>query len=143
VAVAHAANAPSPGPALSVVSDADRPGFITDPASADDEPPWPLETEAGLVREGNRPTQPLTARSDQVLHVHFRGTDADRLVSSFEALRGVLRSRPGDTSVVLHIPSGNRQEQQMHLRSGVAYDAELVALISRSVGNDLVELRLN
>jgi hypothetical protein len=117
---------------------------VVDPSatSADDEPPWPMEAEQMLVREADRPTQPLDARPGQTLHVHFRGAAPDRIVPAFESLRGILRSRPGDTPVVLHIPSGNHQEQQMHLRTPVAYDAELVALVRRSVGSDVVDLRL-
>ncbi len=109
---------------------------------SDDEPPWPIEAEQSLVREANRPTQPLDARPGQTLHVHFHGAEPDRIVPAFESLRGILRSRPGDTPVVLHIPNGNRQEQQMHLRTAVAYDAELVALVRRSVGSEVVDLRL-
>jgi len=42
---------------------------------------------------------------------------------------------------VLHVPAGSAREQEMHLRLGVAYDAELMADVHRRLGA-LVELDL-
>jgi hypothetical protein len=107
-----------------------------------DEPPWPAEAAAALARESEAATLPTEASEGQTLHVRFRPGDNERLVAAFEALRGLLRDRLGETQVVLHIPAGPGREQQMHLRTGVAYDADLVASVRRTLGPDLVELRL-
>ena len=61
-----------------------------------------------------------------------------------EQVRTVLRSRPGTTRVVLHLPQGGgRDALPMELRSGVAYDAELLAEVGRRFGDGIVDLRLS
>ena len=89
-------------------------------------------------------TLPVEASAGQLLqHPVSHAANPQLVVAGFEALRSLLRSAAtGETPVVLHIPTGNGQIQQMHLRSGVAYDADLVAAVQRSLGTDLVELRL-
>ena len=58
-----------------------------------------------------------------------------------EELRSLIRARPGGTRVVLHVPGTRGGELPMELRSGVAYDADLLAEVSRRLGSG-VELQL-
>jgi DNA polymerase-3 subunit alpha len=116
-------------------------GPATDPES--DEPPWPAEAAASLQRDARAATLPIEASPGQSLHVRFHGADPQLVVAGFEALRTLLKSRPGDTPVVLHIPAGQGRQQQMHLRTGVAYDADLATSIRRTLGGDVVDLSLS
>jgi len=82
---------------------------------------------------------PNEANPSQVLHVRFsRGESAER---TMEELRGLIRARPGGTRVILHLPGSRGSELPMELRSGVAYDADLLAEVSRRLGSG-VELQL-
>ena len=65
----------------------------------------------------------------------------DQVVAGFQSLRELIHDRPGSTGVVLHIPAGSGREQEMTLRVGVAYDAELVGEATRRIGA-LAELHL-
>ena len=96
---------------------------------------------AGQMREGASATTPLAAGPDQMLHVHFGRAPQDQVVGAFEALRQVIADHPGDTGVVLHIPAGSGREQEMQLRIGVAYDANMLADVQRRLGG-LVTLSL-
>ncbi|HEU4572820.1 MAG TPA: DNA polymerase III subunit alpha, partial [Candidatus Limnocylindrales bacterium] len=120
---------------------ADLPGL---PGGDDtDEPPLPDEARRAVARTAAAPTDPLDAGPDRVLHVRFaRTAGTDRVVHAMEEIRAVLRSRPGGTRVVLHLPSGGGASLQMELRNGIAYDAELLAEVDRRVGRGLVELQL-
>jgi hypothetical protein len=106
-----------------------------------DEPPWPDDIRAAQVRHVAAATTQLTAGPDQVLHVHVGRVPPDRVVGVFETLRAVIADHPGETGVVLHIPAGAGREQEMQLRTGVAYDAGLLADVQRRLGG-LVELSL-
>jgi DNA polymerase-3 subunit alpha len=108
---------------------------------ADDEPPWPDEARAVAVRDATAETLPVEAAPGQTLRIRFRSGPQEALLGAFQALRDLFRDRPGGTPVVLHIPAGAGREQQMQLRAGVAYDAELVADVRRRLGG-MVELRL-
>ncbi len=90
------------------------------------------------------PTSAMESGLDQVLHVRFSTqAGADRLVGAMETFRRVLRQRPGGTKVVIHLPAGGGGPAlPMELRSGVAYDAELLAEVRRQLGDGLVELSL-
>ena len=108
-----------------------------------EEPALPDEArramEASIASDDATP--PATAQPGQVLHVRFSRSDEARLVDAFETLRAVVSARPGETPVVLHLPASDGRVQQMQLRTGVAYDAELVAEIHRRIGG-LVTLEL-
>ncbi|MDQ2964632.1 MAG: hypothetical protein M3R57_02150, partial [Chloroflexota bacterium] len=114
----------------------DRPSFASDET---DEPALPDEARAKAAEAAVAATRPVDAGPGQVLHVRFTGP-AERLVGAMEAFRELLRDRPGGTRVVLHLPG--RDGGEMELRRGVAYDAELVAEVSRRLGDGVVELRL-
>jgi len=57
------------------------------------------------------------------------------------AFRALLRERPGDTPVLVHVEVGGTAGLPMSLRP-VAYDAELVAEVRRRLGEGTVELQL-
>jgi hypothetical protein len=59
-----------------------------------------------------------------------------------EELRAVFKQRPGATRVVFHIPGERGATSPMEVRGRVAYDAELLAEISRRLGEGLVHLDL-
>jgi DNA polymerase-3 subunit alpha len=111
------------------------------PTGVDDEPPLPDEAHAAVARAAAATTTPVEARPDQTLHVRFAEAPDERIVAAFAELRTLIKSRPGATPVVLHIPAGRGRSREMRLGVGIAYDAELLAEVSRSFGT-LLQLRL-
>ena len=113
-------------------------------ADRDDEPPLPDEARQRATGATAAPTAPTEATATNVLHVRFRpAAGTDRLVGAMEEVRSVLRGRPGVTRVVLHLPQGSgRETLPMELRTRVAYDADLLAELSRRLGEGIVELQL-
>jgi len=110
-------------------------------APEDDEPPLPDEARAEVAGAALAPTVPVEAGSGRILHVRFAmRVDTERAMEEF---RSLIRSRPGATRVVIHVPSGRGgSELPMELRSGVAYDAELLAEVGRRLGPGMVEMQL-
>jgi hypothetical protein len=108
-----------------------------------EEPSVPDEARARIIADVAADA-PVAAGPDSILHVRFEGAAApDRLVSAMEAVKALLRDRPGATRVVIHVPApGGGQALPMELRRGVAYDAELLAEVRRRLGDGLVDLRL-
>jgi hypothetical protein len=113
-----------------------------DVAVADDEPPLPEEVVAELRAAEQEPTLPVQAAAGQALHVTFEPGAQDQVLAALRELREIVHDRPGDTPLVLHIPAGGGRVQRMELRVGVAYDAELLALITRRLGLRQVRLAL-
>ncbi|HET7027436.1 MAG TPA: DNA polymerase III subunit alpha [Candidatus Limnocylindrales bacterium] len=112
-------------------------------AGAEDEPPLPDEARSRALSDAVASTEPLDAGPGLILHVRFAPTaGTDRLVRAMEEIRGLFRGRPGGTKVVLHLPSGGGSALPMELRSGIAYDAELLAEVDRRLGRGIVDLRL-
>ena len=111
-------------------------------SAADDEPPFPEEVAAVVNAAAEQPTLPVEAAPDQSLHVHFARSGQEQVVQAFGALREIIHERPGNTRVVLHVPTADGRMQRMDLRVGVAYDTELLSMIERRVGHRAVELRL-
>ena len=72
-----------------------------------------------------------------------RGAETARIVMAMEELRAVFKERPGATRVVFQLPGSRGATQPMELRSGVAYDAELLAEVHRRLGEGLVRLDLS
>jgi len=129
-------------PAEPIGAHVDLPGGM--PRSDDrDEPAVPDEARARIVADANADT-PVDAGPNTVLHVNFAASGpSDRVIHAMETFKAVLRDRPGDTRVVIHLPgAAGAAGLPMELRRGVAYDAELVAEIRRRLGDGLVELRL-
>ena len=108
-----------------------------------DEPSVPDEARARIVADARDDT-PVDAGPNAVLHVNFVALGpSDRVVIAMEAFKAVLRDRPGETRVVIHVPGpAGTPTLPMELRRGVAYDAELLAEIRRRLGDGLVEFRL-
>src|SRR6202043_1986704 len=71
----------------------------------DDEPALPDEARAKAAAEAGSATAPIEAGgATSVLHVRFGGAPAGRLVIAMEAFRQLVRERPGETRVVVHVP---------------------------------------
>jgi DNA polymerase-3 subunit alpha len=110
----------------------------------DDEPALPDEARAAVAKAEAAPTAPLEAPERGVLQVGFAGTaDPDWIVRAMEELRAVFRERPGDTRVVVELPGPDGAVSAMEIRSGVAYDAELLAEVRRRLGDGLIKLTLS
>jgi len=145
--VARASGAVADLPAIAPPEPILNPGAASDegPASGerDVEPALPEEARAREAAEAASPTSPLAGPgAGQVLHVRFSRAPSVQLVPAMEALRQVIRERPGQTSVVVHVPGPGGDSLPMPLRTAVAYDAELIAEIRRRVGDGVVELSL-
>jgi hypothetical protein len=109
-----------------------------------EEPPLPDEARAVAARASGAPTAPTEALASSILNVRFtRGADTARIVQAMEALRAMLKDRPGATRVVFHLPHTGGATLPMEVRGGVAYDTELLAEVQRHLGEGLVRLDLS
>jgi len=86
-----------------------------------------------LARAAVASTVPVEAGPDQVLHIRFANAPSEHIVTTFGELRSLIKSRPGSTPVVLHIPAGPGRTQEMRLGVGIAYDGELLGGVSREL----------
>jgi len=130
-------------PAVPVPTYIEEPGELAAAADADVEPALPDEARSRAAGAADAPTAATaTPGPGSVLHIRFVRNAATRLVPAMEMLHQVIRERPGDTPVVIHVPGGGGGSLPMPLRTPVAYDAELLAEIQRRVGADLVDLQL-
>jgi hypothetical protein len=121
----------------------EEPGELEAAGDGDVEPALPDEARSRVTDAADAPTTATaTPGPGSVLHIRFVRNAATRLVSAMEMLHQVIRERPGDTPVVIHVPGGGGGSLPMPLRTPVAYDAELLAEIQRRVGADLVDLQL-
>ena len=81
------------------------PGLSVGDGERDDEPPLPDEERRKANAATTAATTPLDAGPGGILHVRFNQDAAtDRLVGAMEEVRTLIRSRPGATRVVLHVP---------------------------------------
>jgi hypothetical protein len=112
-------------------------------AERDVEPALPDELRARAAADAVAATEPISAApAGSTLHVRFGGLPAARLVLAMESFRQIARERPGGTRVVVYVPAQGGAALPMELRTGVAYDAELLAEVRRRLGEGVVELRL-
>jgi hypothetical protein len=145
---ATAANAPrrdaTAAPAApDPISAAPDPHDLATFAPEREEPPLPDEARAAAARASSAPTAPFEAPASGILNVRFtRGADTSRIVLAMEELRAVFKERPGATRVVFHIPGERGVTSPMEVRGRVAYDSELLAEVSRRLGEGLVHLDL-
>jgi OB-fold nucleic acid binding protein len=118
------------------------PGALPAPDDRD-EPAIPDEARDKVLETAIN-DMPIEAGPSAVLHVTFAAIgSSDRVIGAMETFKSVLRERPGETRVVLHVPGlGGGVALPMELRRGVAYDAELLAEIRRRLGEGLVDLQL-
>ncbi|MFL5681223.1 MAG: DNA polymerase III subunit alpha, partial [Chloroflexota bacterium] len=112
-----------------------------DETPSDDEPALPDEARASAAGVADAATQPTTAGAGAVLHVRFRGRESTRLLEAMQAFRDLIRQRPGETPVLVHLDVAGGDALPMELRP-VAYDADLVAEVRRRLGDGVVELSL-
>ena len=119
----------------------DPPAFAGLSSDGGDAPPLPDEARAAVASAAVATTAPVEATVDQVLHIRFEPGPSERIVAAFRDLRALIKSRPGGTPVVLHIPTGPGRTQEMRLGVGIAYDADLLAEVQRRFG-DLLRLEL-
>jgi hypothetical protein len=134
---------PAPRPPLPS-AEAPEPRSVAVLGAEHEEPPLPDEARLAVVAAAapDEATRPVVAAPGQSLHVHFGLTPAEALARAFEELRAVIAEHPGETPVVLHLPVSGGRVQAMQLRSGVAYDTELLAEIGRRLRAGLVTLEL-
>jgi hypothetical protein len=108
------------------------------------EPALPDEARERAANEAAAPTTPLEAGgSSSTLHVRFGGAPAARLVLAMETFRQLVRERPGETRVIVHVPAPGGSALPMELRTPVAYDADLLAEVRRRLGDGIVDLQLS
>jgi DNA polymerase III subunit alpha len=132
---------PSIAPAEPVPTYASGPELVG--PERDDEPALPDEARARMASEATSATAPIDAGSGaRVLHVRFSRAPAARLVPAMEMLSQLIRERPGETRVVVHVPGPDGAARPMELRTPVAYDAELLAELRRRLGDGTVEAGL-
>jgi len=132
---------PDIAPAEPVPTYAVAPGAMD--TERDDEPALPDEARAKVAAEADSATAPTEAGgAESVLHVRFGGAPAGRLVSAMEAFRQLVRERPGETRVVVHVPGPGGTALPMELRTPVAYDADLLSEVQRRLGEGIVDMRL-
>ena len=139
--------APPPGPlpvAPEPVPGSSEPRDLVAVAPDREEPPLPEEARAAALETAGAPTVPREAGPEGRLHVRFSaGLPTDDLQAAMAEVRDVLRSRPGTTGVTIHLPQGTgRPALPMELRVGVAYDAELIAEVTRRLRPGVVDLVL-
>ncbi len=108
-----------------------HPAFAALAEEGSDELPLPDELNAATASAAAASTVPVEAGPGRVLHIRFAAAPDDAIVAAFGGLKALIKSRPGSTPVVLHIPAGAGRAQEMRLGVGIAYDTELLAEIGR------------
>jgi hypothetical protein len=136
------AELPSIAPAQPLPTYQEPPGAA--PALTDDaeEPALPDEARERVAVESRAATVPVESGRASVLHVTFRAGPAGQLVEAMQAFRQLLRERPGDTGVIVHVPGPGGASLPMPLSTTVAYDADLVAEIARRLGDGTAQVQL-
>ena len=109
----------------------------------DDSPSLPDEARRQVVAEAAAATAPMeSANVGQILHVRFGGAPTDQLVRAMETFRQLVRERPGEPRVVVHIPAPGGSALPMELKQAVAYDADLLAEVQRRLGTGIASATL-
>jgi hypothetical protein len=140
---AHAApvsTLPRIAPAEPVATYTDAPGaqVLVD---RDVEPALPDEARSRAAAEASAETAPIEAIGPgHALHVRFGSAPAAQVVEAFKVITQLVRERPGDTEVVVHVPAPGGRPQPMPLPRRVAYDADLLAEVRRRLGDAFVQL---
>jgi hypothetical protein len=141
---AVAASLPPIAPAEPVPTYAPAPAGASGRAlERDDEPALPDEARMRAVAEAGAATAPLEpSGTGRVLHVRFGGAPPDQLIIAMERFRQLVRERPGETRVVVHVPAPGGTALPMELKQAVAYDAELLAEVERRLGDGVAQVSL-
>jgi hypothetical protein len=107
----------------------------------DVEPALPDEARSRAAAEAGADTAPMEALlPGSALHVRFGSAPAAQVVEAFKVITQLVRERPGDTEVVVHVPAPGGQPQPMPLPRRVAYDADLLAEVRRRLGDTFIQL---
>jgi DNA polymerase-3 subunit alpha len=107
----------------------------------DVEPALPDEARSRVAAEAGAGTTPMEALlPGSALHVRFGAAPAAQVVEAFKVITQLVKERPGDTEVVVHVPAPGGRPQPMPLPRRVAYDAELIAEVRRRLGDAFVQL---
>jgi hypothetical protein len=110
-------------------------------ADHDVEPALPDEARSRVAAEAGADTAPMEALlPGSALHVRFAAAPAAQVVEAFRVITQLVRERPGDTEVVVHVPAPGGNPQPMPLPRRVAYDADLLAEVRRRLGDTFVQL---
>jgi hypothetical protein len=131
---------PSIAPAEPVATYQDAPGG-TGADDRDVEPALPDEARSRAAAEAAAGTAPLEALvPGSSLHVRFGSAPAAQVVDAFKVITQLVRERPGDTEVIVHVPAPGGRPEPIHLPRRVAYDADLLAEVHRRLGEAFVQL---
>ncbi len=129
-------------PAEPVSTYAEPPG-APDLTDHDIEPALPDEARSRVAAEAGAETAPVEAVvPGSVVHVKFGAASAVRVVEACKVITQIVRERPGDTEVIVHVPAPGGRPQPMSLPKRVAYDAELIAEVRRRLGEGWIDVRL-
>lgn len=130
---------PRIAPAEPVAAYPEAPGG--DVVDHDLEPALPDEARSRVAAEAASSTAPMEAvLPGSALHVRFGAAPAAQVVEALKVITQLVRERPGDTEVVIHVPAPGGRPQPMPLPRRVAYDAELLAEVRRRLGEAFVQL---
>jgi hypothetical protein len=133
---------PRIAPAEPVSTYAEPPG-VPGHADHDLEPALPDEARSRVAAEAVAETAAIEAATPgSVVHVKFSAAPAVRIVEACRVITQIVRERPGETEVIVHLPAPGGRAQPMSLPKRVAYDAELIAEVRRRLGEGWVDVRL-
>ncbi|HXG25481.1 MAG TPA: hypothetical protein VNL94_01325, partial [Candidatus Binatia bacterium] len=139
-AAAPASTLPRIAPAEPVSTYAEPPGQ-EESVDHDVEPALPDEARSRVAAAASAETAPVEAiLPGSALHVRFASAPAQQVVEAFKVITQLVRERPGDTQVVVHVPAPGGRPHLMSLPRRVAYDAELLAEVKRRLGESFVQL---
>jgi DNA polymerase III subunit alpha len=136
------AELPAIAPAQPMPTYQELPGAGTPFPDEADEPALPDETRQRVAVESQAPTVPTESAGSSVLHVHFKAGPSTQLLEAMKTFRQLLRERPGETRVVVHVPGPGGASLPMSLTTPVAYDTDLTAEIIRRLGEGSVQVQL-
>ena len=134
---------PTIAPAEPIPAYPPTPSGTPNATERDDEPALPDEARAIEAAAAAADTVPVEGSGvARVLHVRFGGAPADQLVRAMTTFRELVRERPGETRVVVHVPAPGGSALPMELKQSVAYDPELLAEVQRRLGAGVVQVSL-
>ncbi|HET9851796.1 MAG TPA: DNA polymerase III subunit alpha [Candidatus Limnocylindrales bacterium] len=133
---------PRIAPAEPVATHAEVPGQ-PELVDHDVEPALPDEARSRAAAEAAAETAPVEAVAPgSIVHVRFGAAPAVRVVEACKVITQIVRERPGETEVIVHVPAPGGRPQPMPLPKRVAYDAELLAEVRRRLGDGWIDVRL-
>ena len=103
-----------------------------------------VATPLSTIPVGEGSADPIEAPPGTALHISFNSNQSiEETIRAMEVVKSELRSRPGSTKVVIHIPqAGGAQRLPMEIRNGIAWDPSFPAAIRGRVGASAVRFDL-